>query len=398
MTEEEKKKKEQANMTSPKTFDIRQDEVSETPRPVVDAVSAVPINAGVPTAPVPQMQDSRLDTVYVPPRDVFVGGNTWIDQNDHSVHRVNEAAIKAAPVANRPQTLDEALNMAHNNMNAALDESMAAEDKANAEQLQADAARASLYPAGVYDSIFGPEKTEPEKTELEKLDEARRLSYKEMIENRKKVLQQQQTNDYRLASFNALGNALRTMVQPVGWAAGSSTAGVQPYDERQYLESFNRAVKANDDLRNLGVLEDQFKYKLADEEYQRKVALEDSMAAKDFDAKVKAEYAKERHQYTMEEIAARGDVQKQVAMIRAKNVKKNGKNISEDDLKTAKTQWYRYLGRYWDDVGRNVERKEKNGPLSFSQFLTNKYGYTVDYSDGEDLGLAVSDSEDLGLE
>ena len=228
MTEEEKKKKEQANMTSPKTFDIRQDEVSETPRPVVDAVSA--------------------------------------------------AAIKAAPVANRPQTLDEAMSMAHNNMNAALEESMAAEDKANAEQLQADAARASLYPAGVYDSIFGPERTETEKTELEKLDEARRQTYQEMIENRKKALQKQQTADYRLASFNALGNALRTMVQPVGWAAGGSTAGVQPYDERQYLESFNRAAKATDDLRNLGMLEDQFKYKLADEDYQTKLAIETARA------------------------------------------------------------------------------------------------------------------------
>lgn len=221
--------------------------------------------------------------------------------------------------------------------------------------------------------------------------------YQKMMDQRKDALLQQRTDSVRMAQFNALGNALRAMVQPLGWAAGSGgsgvTAPVQNYDNRQYLDAFNRAVKATDDLRNLDSEGAAFQLDMAQRNADRIQSRQDKEEDKLFDAKIKAEYAKERHKYTMEEIAARGDIQTQVAKIRAHNVKKNGKDISEDDLKTAKTQWYRYLGRYWDDVGRNVERKEKNGPLTLSQFLTAQ-GYTVNYDGGDDLGL---DAEDLGL-
>ena len=374
MTEEEKKKKEQANMTSPKTFDIRQDEALESPRPVVDAVSAAPIDAGVPTVQVPQMHDSRLDAIYVP-GDVFVGDNTWIDQRDHSIHRLDESAIKAAPVANRQQTLGEAMSMARNNMNAALDESIAAEDKANAEKLEAAAARATIHPAGVYSSIFGPEETEPEKTELEKLDEARRQTYQEMIENRKKALQQQQTNDYRLASFNALGNALRTMVQPVGWAAGGSTAGVQPYDERQYLESFNRAVKANDDLRNLGMLEDQFKYKLADEEYQTQLALD---AARAKEQRELAAYAAKSAIDTAakkELLDSRYNREEDLARLKGQfNVKgKNGLTVEDRILINQSREYEKY---------RRSQMILKEPYISFEQWLRSE-GYSVESKGGE---------------
>ena len=101
------------------------------------------------------------------------------------------------------------------------------------------------------------------------------MTFKEMFDNRRKSLEQQRTAESTMAKYNALGNLLTTMVQPIGWAAGGGkgvTAGTQPYDERQYLEAFNRAVKANDDLRNLGFMQDEYKLKLAEDKLQREAA------------------------------------------------------------------------------------------------------------------------------
>ena len=123
---------------------------------------------------------------------------------------------------------------------------------------------------GVYDSVFGPEKSELEKASVE-----HQMTFKEMFDNRRKSLEQQRTAESTMAKYNALGNLLTTMVQPIGWAAGGGkgvTAGTQPYDERQYLEAFNRAVKANDDLRNLGFMQDEYKLKLAEDKLQREAA------------------------------------------------------------------------------------------------------------------------------
>lgn len=87
--------------------------------------------------------------------------------------------------------------------------------------------------------------------------------FQQLLNTRKEDVQKERTNNIRMASFNSLGNALRTLAQPIGWAAGGATAGVQPYDNRQYLESFNRAVKAGEDLRNIGNLDMQFQLDMA---------------------------------------------------------------------------------------------------------------------------------------
>ena len=257
-----------------------------------------------------------------------------------------------------------------------------------------------------FEKVEGPKPTiagnkPTEKSDAELAREGVTNLYQRLLDQRKDDLLQQRSDSVRMAQFNALGNALRAMVQPLGWAAGGGesgvTAPVQNYDNRQYLEAFNRAVKATDDLRNLNSEGAAFQLDMAQRNADRIQSRKDKEEDKLFDAKIKAEYAKERHRYTMEEIAARGDVQTQVAKIRASNVKKNGKTITEANLKTAKTQWFRYLGRYWDDIGRGIVRKEKRGPLSFGEFLTTPEGggYSVDYSgsnsiDWEDSGAASS--------
>ena len=122
-----------------------------------------------------------------------------------------------------------------------------------------------------------------------------------MFDARKKALEKARTDDVRLASFNALGNVLRNLVQPLGWGVGGATAGVQPYDNRQYIEAFNRAVKAGDDIRNIGLQEDQLRLNYADRDaqqaqneatYQRRRGESQAEYFARLDAKAKIEGAK----------------------------------------------------------------------------------------------------------
>ena len=129
----------------------------------------------------------------------------------------------------------------------------------------------------IIDSVFGTTTEQP--ATAKSASEAARERYEStlqgMFDRRREALEKQQTENTKLAKYNALGNLLTTLVQPIGWAIGGKgsgvTGGVQPYDNRQYLEAFNRAVKASDDLRNLGASEDEFELKMAYDEYNRAV-------------------------------------------------------------------------------------------------------------------------------
>lgn len=122
----------------------------------------------------------------------------------------------------------------------------------------------------IYSSLFG------ESPATQQAREARDLSFQDMLKSRRQSAEQARTDDVQMARYNALGNLLTTMVQPIGWAAGGTTGGVQKYDDRQYLNAFNRAVKATDDLRNIGTLEDEYRFKLAEQNYNRMQAMDDA--------------------------------------------------------------------------------------------------------------------------
>lgn len=125
----------------------------------------------------------------------------------------------------------------------------------------------------IYSAIFG------EDPATQQAAAQRDSAFQSWLNTRKQAAEQQRTSDVNMAKYNALGNILTTMVQPIGWAVGGkgkTTGNYQPYDNRQYLEAFNRAVKASDDLRNIGSAEQEYQFKLADENYRRQLALEDA--------------------------------------------------------------------------------------------------------------------------
>ena len=122
----------------------------------------------------------------------------------------------------------------------------------------------------LYASLFG------ESPETQQARETRNQSFQDMLSSRRQAAEQNRTDNVQMARYNALGNVLTTMVQPLGWAAGGSTAGVQKYDDRQYIDAFNRALKAQDDLRNIGNAEAEYNFKLAEQDYNRLQSLEDA--------------------------------------------------------------------------------------------------------------------------
>ena len=190
----------------------------------------------------------------------------------------------------------------------------------------------------------------------------------EMFEKRRQNLEKQRTDDVRLAKYNALGNALTTLVQPLGWAIGGKgtgvTGGVQPYDNRQYLEAFNRAVKASDDIRNLGLMEDEYKLKRAEQDYQTALALENEerttrrnleeyQAKADIDLNKESKLVMAKHEARMKEIDQRYGWQKNIAEIRNQyRITKDGKDVDASILADAEkkfnTAWSQYMKRISD--------------------------------------------------
>lgn len=92
-------------------------------------------------------------------------------------------------------------------------------------------------------------------------------SYQDMLNAHREALMKERTDNAKMARFAALGNALTSMVQPLGWAIGGgglgrgATSGYQPYDNREYISAFNRAIQAGQDLRNVNLKDAEFQYK-----------------------------------------------------------------------------------------------------------------------------------------
>lgn len=221
----------------------------------------------------------------------------------------------------------------------------------------------------LYDSLF------------KEAEAKRNETFQDWLNTRKESLSQQRTEDVRMARINALGNLLYTMVQPIGWAVGGSTAEMQPYDNRQYLESFNRAVKASDDLRNLGNIEAEYKFKLADENYQRALQLSE------YERRQKSELEKQkqifdmRSQLNQEQIEGRIKVAE--ANARAKyqfktNTGRVTESVRDNLIKRANTAYANILSDYYKKKQIGIENLQE--PPSYDEFLkkfASENGYQV---------------------
>ena len=189
--------------------------------------------------------------------------------------------------------------------------------------------------------------------------------FQKMLDERKSSLEAQRTSDVNLARFNALGNALRTMVQPIGWGIGGgkgNAAPVQPYDNRQYLEAFNRAVKAGQDLRNLGGMEEEYALKLGEHATQR--------AEADYDFRRKQNESEEEFYRRLDE---------QAKITAAKSM--------ED---RSQKRWDMVIRAWMQENNSNVRKGLKT--LTLSEYLNRFGGIRDTYLNGAALSEAEIDA------
>lgn len=227
----------------------------------------------------------------------------------------------------------------------------------------------------IYSAIFGGT------PETQAAAAQRDASFQSWLNTRKQAAERQRTSDVQMAKFNSLGNLLTTMVQPLGWGIGGgfsarATGGVQPYDDRQYIQAFNRAVKASDDLRNIGVAEDEYKFKLADENYRRALSLEDQerkreQAREDLEYKAQQRIAEiqQKFENDMAKINRQGEIRQEIAAFNASHkITNRSTGLSIDEREKLKL-----MGMY-GDYRKNKESYNET-PKPYEEWL-QEVGYS----------------------
>lgn len=223
----------------------------------------------------------------------------------------------------------------------------------------------------MYASIFG------ESPETQQARERRDNTFQAMLASRRQAAEQNRTDNVNMARYNALGNVITSMAQLGGWGLGGGTANVQKYDDRQYINAFNRAVQASDDLRNIGTAEADYQFKLADEDYKRKLALEDAerQQARMLERQEKAAQAREErdqklHEQKMELEEQKAAYRQQLQEWKATHrVTSKSSGLSVDDRVMLKN-----LDAY--NKYANSENEYGRTPVSFNEWLSQR-GYDV---------------------
>lgn len=224
----------------------------------------------------------------------------------------------------------------------------------------------------LYASLFG------DSPAAQQARETRNASFQDMLSSRRQAAEQARTDNAQMARYNALGNVLTTMVQPLGWAVGGSTGNVQQYDNRQYLDAFNRAVKASDDLRNIGTLEDDYRFKLAEQDYNRLQSLEDSerqqqrmIERQELAEQGRIERDQKKYEQQMELQQQKDDARMQLEQYRQTHrVSKKGTGLSvSDKLLLEEIRAYNQYVNNQSKVGKPFD--------NFDQWMDKK-GYKVD--------------------
>lgn len=257
----------------------------------------------------------------------------------------------------------------------------------------------------INDSVFGKlaemeaEKNKPQPTPAEVAYGERNSAFQEMLNSRKQVAEQARTDSVKMARYNALGNLLTSLVQPIGWGIGGgkgATGGVQPYDNRAYLDAFNRAVKATDELRSIGTKEAEYKFQLADEKYRRELGLEDEARRRQNTIEDEERRAKIKAEAERQTFERRAELEEQKIQGRIKVNEENAKakmrfhvggrqvsdSVRDNLLKRANAAYAAILQDYNKKKMAGIEGLQE--PPSYDEFV-KKFAYDND-------GVSVTDT------
>jgi len=233
----------------------------------------------------------------------------------------------------------------------------------------------------IFETLFGDT---PEAKAAQAARDATEVRWQELLDSQKQAIQQQRTEDRRVAAFNALGNVLTTMVQPLTWGSNGATTASQPVDNRQYLESFQRAMKDNENLRNLATMDKEFQLKQAQED--EALALNELKEAAGFKRDTKR--YEQRQQQELERIKARAAAKIETLETQARTwleqakLKRGGRAVPVSEEKKfhdkVLDEWLKLVAAYDKAVteGNSMAVRPKDFPEYYNE-KAQAAGYSV---------------------
>ena len=137
-------------------------------------------------------------------------------------------------------------------------------------------------------------------------DQALDQSINDMLQAQYQATEKRRTDAAKMAQIAALGNVLQTAFAPVGWIGQKgATSRVANPDSRQYITAFNEALKAQQDLGNIGINAAQMRLNMASRRADRAYNAQLQREDRAYRAQLQKEIAAENARLRKEEIDAR---------------------------------------------------------------------------------------------
>lgn len=221
------------------------------------------------------------------------------------------------------------------------------------ERVQAPTGKASVYGAFAYD---------PD-AELNK-------SINELLQEQVKATEKRRTDAAKLAQIAALGNVLQTAFAPVGWIGQrGATSQVANPDSRQYITAFNEALKAQQDLANVGVNAAKMRLDLANRRAERAYQAQQRRDDREFSAKLQRQNMEFQAENQRKNMEFQAEMQKQVRKDSAELQKELANLKFEQSKELARIQAGNSMALY--------DRQSQNRINEINQRYANMYDQTV---------------------
>lgn len=171
-------------------------------------------------------------------------------------------------------------------------------------------------------------------------DQALDQSINDMLQAQYQATEKRRTDAAKMAQIAALGNFLQTAFAPVGWIGQrGATSRVANPDSRQYITAFNEALKAQQDLGNIGINAAQMRLNIANRRADRayNAWLQNDYAEKNLERQLRLIDA--RNAAILEQLGVKSDNNQKIQdRYDAREANKHGYRSSEANQRAANTK------------------------------------------------------------
>lgn len=201
-------------------------------------------------------------------------------------------------------------------------------------------------------------------------DRALDQSINDMLHAQYEATEKRRTDAAKLAKVAALGNVLQTAFVPFGWIGQKgATSQVAAPDSRQYVTAFNEALKAQQDLANVGVNAAKMRLDLANRRAERAYQAQQRRDDREFSAKLQRQNMEFQAENNRKNMEFQAEMQKQVRKDSAELQKELANLKFEQSKELARIQAGNSMALY--------DRQSQNRINEINQRYANMYDQTV---------------------